>query len=260
MALDGVTGLYHVRARTYDARTGRFTSRDSIAGRRSLPDSFNPYTFAYNNPLVFRDPHGTSSFGEFDVSIAIDRILEAIGLPNLRPSYSGITASRNISVQESSFLEDFFGSSIDVASIRIAGGGHPGNRPAWQPWDYLIQLDDSFFKDDNPSKSINPTVYNLGKLAHEALHIWQREHKVPVVSWDGLTLGITQGRAAYAYDTTEEDPNRVLQMFLAGNIEQQGKIFEDYVRERLSNNRYDPLKSRFEHVARYVIDPWIILD
>ena len=34
MQLDTASGLYHVRARTYDARTGRFTSRDPVSGGR----------------------------------------------------------------------------------------------------------------------------------------------------------------------------------------------------------------------------------
>jgi RHS repeat-associated protein len=50
MQLDAASGLYHVRARTYDARTGRFTSRDPVAGVRAEPESRHPYTFNRNNP------------------------------------------------------------------------------------------------------------------------------------------------------------------------------------------------------------------
>jgi len=54
--MDEGNGLYYVRARFYDANTGRFISRDvrkSIAPRR-----VNPYQYALNNPLRFVDVNG----------------------------------------------------------------------------------------------------------------------------------------------------------------------------------------------------------
>ncbi|MGB5502326.1 MAG: RHS repeat-associated core domain-containing protein, partial [Polyangiales bacterium] len=55
---DAGTGLYYVRARYYDARTGRFLSRDPAEGQLEQPESFYPYVFANSNPWVFRDPTG----------------------------------------------------------------------------------------------------------------------------------------------------------------------------------------------------------
>jgi RHS repeat-associated protein len=88
---DVESGLYHMRARYYDPAVGRFISPDpldlanlvigersrraaqallpaaaaALAGRRSLnalrsPKQLNPYAYALNNPVAFRDPSGLS--------------------------------------------------------------------------------------------------------------------------------------------------------------------------------------------------------
>jgi RHS repeat-associated protein len=48
--------LYYARARYYDAKTGRFLSRD--AERSFSPKRGNPYQYARGNPLMFTDPTG----------------------------------------------------------------------------------------------------------------------------------------------------------------------------------------------------------
>jgi RHS repeat-associated protein len=53
--LDPETGQYYMRARWYDPTLGRFTSEDPTG----LSDGTNPYRFAANNPVMFRDPTGT---------------------------------------------------------------------------------------------------------------------------------------------------------------------------------------------------------
>ena len=85
MQLDAPSGLYHVRARTYDARTGRFTSRDPIAGCRMAPESMNPYTFNHHNAHVWRDPSGRFSMMEISVTSFVVGVLAGIALP----SFSG---------------------------------------------------------------------------------------------------------------------------------------------------------------------------
>jgi RHS repeat-associated protein len=52
--LDVETGLYYVRSRYYDPRVGRFISEDPIG----LAGGINPYVYAGNNPINFRDPYG----------------------------------------------------------------------------------------------------------------------------------------------------------------------------------------------------------
>jgi hypothetical protein len=152
--------------------------------------------------------------------------------------------------EERSFLEQEFGQSLDLDRLSIAGGGHPLGRLGWQPLAARIQLSDRCFEAEDPAQPVRRAFWPV--LAHETLHFWQRVHRHHRlgVSVDGLYLGVTRGRAAYVYDRSLTDPAQVLREFLAGNIEQQGQIFEDYVR----SNVIDPTArdARFERVAEYV--------
>jgi RHS repeat-associated protein len=65
---DAESGLYYMRARYYDPATGRFTTADPLdltgrlmtgtTGVMGAPQQLNRYSYAVNNPLVFRDPSG----------------------------------------------------------------------------------------------------------------------------------------------------------------------------------------------------------
>jgi RHS repeat-associated protein len=70
---DTNTGLYHLRARQYDPRLGRFTAQDPVSPSRNDP-YVSAYAYANNQPTVLADPTGlTPSFGDigtFGVSVA----------------------------------------------------------------------------------------------------------------------------------------------------------------------------------------------
>lgn len=151
---------------------------------------------------------------------------------------------------EHAFLEREFGQSLDLSRLRIAGGGHPLGRLGWQPMAARIQLGDPCFEDSDPSQPVRQELWPV--LAHEALHVWQRVHRHHRlgVSVDGLFLGVARGRAAYVYNRELTDPALVLQEFLRGNIEQQGQIFEDYVRSNVSAP--EARDAKFQQVAQYV--------
>ena len=80
MQLDAASGLYHVRARTYDARTGRFTSRDPVDGIVSRPEANHPYVFNHSSPHAWRDPSGRFSLSEINVVGVIQGVLASTAL------------------------------------------------------------------------------------------------------------------------------------------------------------------------------------
>jgi RHS repeat-associated protein len=76
--LDGSIGLYHLRARYYNQATGRFWVRDPLEGQNCSPLSYNPYIYAFENPVNMIDPTGRgifeSLFGEED-TVSNDTLL-----------------------------------------------------------------------------------------------------------------------------------------------------------------------------------------
>jgi hypothetical protein len=151
---------------------------------------------------------------------------------------------------EQRFLSAEFGDSLDLSRLRLTGGGHPLGRIGWQPGGGMIQLCDAAFEAHDPTQPVRLRYWPV--LAHEALHVWQRVHRHyrVGVSVDGLVLGALRGRAAYRYAKGNSDPAAVLDIFLAGNIEQQAQIFEDYVRSNVLVVQARDV--RFCRVARYV--------
>ena len=55
---DSETGTIYLRARHYNPSNGRFTQRDSFAGKQGDPLSLNLYTYCHNNPIIGIDPSG----------------------------------------------------------------------------------------------------------------------------------------------------------------------------------------------------------
>jgi RHS repeat-associated protein len=51
-------GLLYYNARFYAPTLGRFISADTIIPNPANPQSYNRYSYGYNNPLTFRDPTG----------------------------------------------------------------------------------------------------------------------------------------------------------------------------------------------------------
>lgn len=57
---DYLTGLYNLRARSYDPATGRFLSPDTYPLDYHNPVEFNRYVYTANTPINFSDPSGYS--------------------------------------------------------------------------------------------------------------------------------------------------------------------------------------------------------
>lgn len=77
--LETDSGLYNMRAREYDARMGRFTSRDPVAGISETPETIHPYSFANNCALIYSDPDGKFTLIELSISST-----ESAGMQGLR--------------------------------------------------------------------------------------------------------------------------------------------------------------------------------
>ncbi len=76
--LEEGSGLYNMRAREYDPRLGRFTSRDPRNGAFQRAETLNPYVYAVNNPQVFTDPSGEFTVVEISVSGLIQSSMQAL--------------------------------------------------------------------------------------------------------------------------------------------------------------------------------------
>ncbi len=64
-ALDDSTGLYDYGARYYDPALGRFISADTLVPDPANPQALNRYTYVLNNPLIYIDPSGHSTWNDF---------------------------------------------------------------------------------------------------------------------------------------------------------------------------------------------------
>jgi hypothetical protein len=136
---------------------------------------------------------------------------------------------RRVSQRERAFLEHVFHHAL--VTDRIALGSSLGRR-SWSPYAGRISLTRDLFVDNDPRAEVrldDPRAASI--FAHEAVHVWQRQHGRAVTREGallqaGYTLGLFD---PYAYDTRERDAASLLAAFLLGNIEQQGRMVEDFV-------------------------------
>ena len=70
-AFDQITGLYHLRAREYDPKTGRFISMDEHPGSQSIPLTLNKYLYGNADPVNHVDPSGNI----FTIAIAMPNVV-----------------------------------------------------------------------------------------------------------------------------------------------------------------------------------------
>ncbi len=71
-------GFYYLRARYYDAQSGRFLTADSWEGRTSDPATLHKYLYAHSDPVNSRDPSGNWTMTEMLIVVVIVAILSAI--------------------------------------------------------------------------------------------------------------------------------------------------------------------------------------
>jgi hypothetical protein len=150
---------------------------------------------------------------------------------------------RRVSARERAFLREFFARSLEIERIWI--GSSLGKR-SWSPFGARISLTRDLFAGSEVALD-DPRAASI--FAHEALHVWQRQHGRAVTregAW--LQAGYALGRDPYAYDTRVVDASDLLAMFVLGNIERQGRMMQDYVFAACSGRD----TARFAKIAAWV--------
>jgi len=73
------SGLYYYNARYYDAGIGRFISPDTVSPNQYEPQTWNRYSYCFNNPLAYNDPTGNwPPFVDKAVSWVDDKIVDPV--------------------------------------------------------------------------------------------------------------------------------------------------------------------------------------
>jgi len=154
-------------------------------------------------------------------------------------------ASRSLTSRECAFLAGYFGDSLllDRISLSVARGVR-----SWSPYGSHIRISHTLLGPTREVALDQPRAASI--FAHEALHVWQRQHGRAVSRQGAIlqTLHTLKLHNPYAYDRSIVDPDRLLTLFSSANIEQQGQIFQDYVHAERTGQ---PV-SRFLAVACFV--------
>jgi len=115
---DAAVGLQYLRARWYDASTGRFSTQDSFPGLLFLPPSQHAYVYAANNPVRYSDPSGNITQDEDEDANRIVRQVD---------NYFGIE-----------IVKDW---GWRILPVRAPAPDMPGNACGWDPGRWtLIEL------------------------------------------------------------------------------------------------------------------------
>jgi RHS repeat-associated protein len=75
---ESLSGFHNFRAREYDSRMGRFTSRDPDEAEALKPETRHLYAFGNSNPCLFSDPSGTESLIEINIVSLIQNSLQTM--------------------------------------------------------------------------------------------------------------------------------------------------------------------------------------
>jgi hypothetical protein len=136
---------------------------------------------------------------------------------------------RRVQPAERAFLAEYFGRSLAVDALWL---GSSLGRRSWSPIGARISLTRDLYEGRDPRAAVRLDDARAAAIfAHEALHVWQRQHGRRV-TWEGARLQAGYSLDLfdpYAYDERERDPATLLTHFVFGNIEQQGRMFEHYV-------------------------------
>ena len=83
---DKETGTIYLRARYYNPSNGRFTQRDSFAGKQGDPLSLNLYTYCHNNPIRYIDPSGHSVWDKIKKATKAVKVIATVTIAATKKS------------------------------------------------------------------------------------------------------------------------------------------------------------------------------
>ena len=112
------TGLYFYNARYYDATIGRFISPDSIVPDPFNPQSWNRYSYVFNNPLICGDPTG---HWPPIVDNAIKSVTDAVG-DTVGAVCDGVEAAVDATVDASEWVGEKAVDSVVWVGDKITDG------------------------------------------------------------------------------------------------------------------------------------------
>jgi len=125
---DSTTDLYFYEARYYDPVLGRFLTPDTFVPNARNPQSFNRYSYANNNPIIFIDPTGhffksISKFFKKNVGSIVTVGFTLAGQP-----YVGAFLGAAISTATSGGSIKDFAINVGIGVVAgYAGGGISGS-------------------------------------------------------------------------------------------------------------------------------------
>lgn len=151
------------------------------------------------------------------------------------------------------FVRRFFGAALDTVLprqrlyLRRLGD----TRRALSMNGGRLYLPRAFFEEGDPRKPLrlsHPMI--AGIVAHELLHQWQRLQGRAVTREALLlqTRALCLRHDPYAYCTVA-DPQQMLHLFLQANVEQQGQIWQDYVKASVAGCDLPHLQLIAKHVG-----------
>lgn len=185
--------------------------------------------------------------GQWTLLSSQETVEEFIRVLNNPMHFTDLKGSRALTRWEKEFLVSYFGSSLEVDRINVRTGI---GRRAYSLYGNTVRLPARFFQGHNAAYEIDLSdPHCAAVLAHEAAHVWQRQHGI-YVTLKGFVLqcGGLLGIDPYHYDWSLVDPASVLTLFQHGNIERQGQMVQDFVFGDLTECD----TAKFSHMRQYL--------
>ena len=177
------TDLYYFGARYLDTFTGRFTSADTqVAAGPLVPDSFNDYAYALNNPVLYADPSGHFPVAKVALGVLAGATAIALGAAGL-----DVLAGEEIAL------------TVDLEEDDLAIDEILNAEPKPTPDEETPLLDNASSPDDSPAKASQADTAKpedktrLGKLKKHATSLGENIVQSEVVNLAKYTAMHSRG-------------------------------------------------------------------